>query len=76
MLEQWLVWERDLFFALNGSDFEWLDRVMWIYTGKMVWLPLAALILFLLFYPIRLSCLQAAFYPFPADASSRFRGSG
>ena len=49
MLEQWLVWERDLFFALNGSDFEWLDRVMWIYTGKMVWLPLAALILFLLF---------------------------
>ena len=50
MLEQWLVWERDLFFALNGSDFEWLDRVMWIYTGKMVWLPLAALILFLLFY--------------------------
>ena len=50
MLEQWLVWERDLFFALNGSDFEWLDRVMWIYTGKMVWLPLAVLILFLLFY--------------------------
>lgn len=50
MLERWLVWERDAFFALNGSDWAWLDRVMWICSGRLVWVPLAALILFLLFY--------------------------
>lgn len=43
MLEQLLVWERDAFFMLNGSDSAFLDRFMWIYSGKAVWLPLAFL---------------------------------
>ena len=50
MLEQWLVWERGVFFALNGSDYAWLDRVMWIYSGKLIWVPVAAFIIFLWFY--------------------------
>ena len=37
MLEQLLVWERDAFFMLNGSDSAFLDHFMWIYSGKAVW---------------------------------------
>ena len=41
MVEKILIYERDAFFALNGSDSAFLDRFMWIFTGKAVWLPLA-----------------------------------
>lgn len=41
MIEKILIYERDAFFALNGSDSAFLDRFMWIFTGKAVWLPLA-----------------------------------
>lgn len=50
MLEQLLVWERDAFFMLNGSDSAFLDRFMWIYSGKAVWLPLVFFILMVLCY--------------------------
>ena len=50
MLEQLLVWERDAFFLLNGSDSPFLDHFMWLYSGKVVWLPLALFILFVLCY--------------------------
>lgn len=50
MLERLLDYERGAFFLLNGSDSEYLDRFMWLYTGKVVWLPLAAFILILLIY--------------------------
>ena len=50
MLEQLLVWERDTFFMINGSDSAFLDRFMWIYSGKAVWLPLAFFILVVLCY--------------------------
>ena len=43
MVEKILIYERDAFFALNGSDSAFLDRFMWIFTGKAVWLPLAFL---------------------------------
>ena len=52
MLEQLLVWERDAFFMLNGSDSAFLDRFMWIYSGKAVWLPLAFFILVVLMQQI------------------------
>jgi undecaprenyl-diphosphatase len=39
-----------MFFMLNGSDSPFLDRFMWLYTGKVVWLPLAVFILFTLLY--------------------------
>ena len=50
MIEKILIYERDAFFALNGSDSAFLDRFMWIFTGKAVWLPLAVLILLVLIY--------------------------
>lgn len=50
MVEKILVYERDLFLALNGSDFAFLDRFMWIFTGKAIWLPLAFFILIVLLY--------------------------
>lgn len=50
MLEKVLIWERDAFIALNGSDSLFLDNFMWLYSGKSVWLPLAIFILFVLLY--------------------------
>ena len=50
MLERLLVWERDAFFLLNGSDSAYLDHFMWLYSGKVVWLPLAVFILVTLGY--------------------------
>ena len=50
MLEQLLVWERDAFFLLNGSNSPFLDHFMWLYSGKVVWLPLDLFILFVLCY--------------------------
>ena len=49
MVEKILIYERDAFFALNGSDSAFLDRFMWIFTGKAV-VPLAFLILLVLIY--------------------------
>lgn len=42
--------ERDLFFALNGSDSTFWDNTMWTFTGRFIWLPIMLLILFLFFY--------------------------
>lgn len=50
MLEKILVFEREAFFFLNGSNSSYLDNLMWFYTGKIVWLPLAIFILFILVY--------------------------
>lgn len=50
MLEQILVWERDLFLTLNGCHTPYWDEVMWLYSGKAVWLPLAVFIILVLAY--------------------------
>ena len=50
MVERILVYERDLFFLLNGSDSPFFDRFMWLLSGKVVWLPLAVFILWVLLY--------------------------
>lgn len=50
MIEKILLYERDAFLALNGSNYDFLDRFMWIFTGRIVWLPLAVLILLVLVY--------------------------
>ena len=54
MVEKILAYERDLFFMLNGSDSPFLDRFMWLFSGKAVWLPLAAFILIVLLYIVSL----------------------
>lgn len=50
MLERTLVWERDLFLTLNGCHTPYWDEVMWLYSGKMVWLPLAVFTILVLAY--------------------------
>ncbi|MCD7935741.1 MAG: phosphatase PAP2 family protein [Tannerellaceae bacterium] len=50
MLEDLLILERDAFLFFNGSESPFMDRFMWLYSGKQVWLPLAFFILFLLIY--------------------------
>lgn len=50
MLEKELAFERDAFFFLNGSNSSFLDSFMWLYSGKIVWLPLAVFILTVLVY--------------------------
>jgi undecaprenyl-diphosphatase len=50
MLERILDIERDAFLWLNGGHTPFWDSFMWLYSGKTVWIPAAALILFMLFY--------------------------
>lgn len=49
-VENLLPFERDLFFALNGSESIFFDNVMWTISGRLVWIPVYLLILFLFFY--------------------------
>lgn len=49
-VENLLPFERDLFFALNGSESVFLDNVMWTISGRLVWIPVYLFILFLFFY--------------------------
>jgi undecaprenyl-diphosphatase len=50
MLEKVLLYEHDAFLALNGSHSAFWDRFMWLYSGQMVWMPLAVLILVIAIY--------------------------
>ena len=50
MMEWTLPYERELFFFLNGGLPPFLDKFMWIYTGKWPWIFLLLVFLFLLFY--------------------------
>lgn len=49
-VEGLLPMERDLFFALNGSNSLFLDNMMWTISGRFIWIPLFLFILFLFFY--------------------------
>ncbi|HML65195.1 MAG TPA: phosphatase PAP2 family protein [Dysgonomonas sp.] len=50
MLEKILPYERELFFLINGSHTGFTDSIMWLYSGGVIWVPMAILILFLLVY--------------------------
>ncbi len=50
MVESLVNIERDAFLWLNGSDSFFLDKFMWLYTGKIIWIPLVLLILYIIFY--------------------------
>lgn len=52
MLEQVLLWERDLFLYINHTHTDFLDRMMWLFTGKSVWIPLILIVVFALVYKI------------------------
>ena len=51
-VEGLLPLERDLFFALNGSESLFLDNAMWTISGRLVGFPLYLFILFLFFYRV------------------------
>lgn len=46
-----LITEIDtkLFLTLNGMNIPWLDPTMWVLTGKFIWIPLYALLLWWLY---------------------------
>ena len=50
IVESWLPYERDLFFLLNGSNSVFLDNLMASVTGRWVWVPFYAFVLFVLFW--------------------------
>lgn len=50
LIDRFLPLERNLFFALNGSDSPFLDNLMWTYTRPIVWLPLFLFLIFMMFY--------------------------
>lgn len=45
MLERVLDYERGLFLFLNGGHTEFLDSFWWVFSGKVVWIPLALFII-------------------------------
>jgi len=51
IIEQLLEIERDTFLWLNGSGHcAFLDRFLWLFSGKLTWLPLAAFFVAALFW--------------------------
>lgn len=50
MLEKILPYEENLFFLINGSHSYPVDCIMWVYSGGVVWFPIAIFIVSLLVY--------------------------
>ena len=50
IVESWLPYERDLFFLLNGSNSVFLDNIMASVTGRWVWVPFYAFVLFVIWW--------------------------
>lgn len=50
MLEAMLSYERELFFHINGTHFQMLDYVMWIFSSTAIWTPLIVVFLFAFIY--------------------------
>lgn len=52
MLEKVLDYERELFLTLNGHHTDFWDNVMFMFSGKMIWIPLIIFIFIVLTYKI------------------------
>lgn len=50
ILENVLLWERDLFLKLNGSSSSLLDAMMWLFSGSIMWIPIAVFFIFTIAY--------------------------
>lgn len=48
-IDKLLPFERDIFFAVNGSESVLLDNAMWTYTGILTWVPMVVFILYIAF---------------------------
>lgn len=49
MLEQIIPYEENLFFLINGNHSYFMDCVMWLFSGSIIWIP-AALFLLIAMY--------------------------
>ena len=49
LIDTFLPLERNLFFALNGSDSVLIDNAMWTFTGVLTWVPMMLFILYIVF---------------------------
>ena len=49
MLEQLIEWDKAVFLFLNNTHTPFWDHFMWIYTGRLTWVPLILSLLFVLF---------------------------
>ncbi|MDN3671002.1 phosphatase PAP2 family protein [Echinicola jeungdonensis] len=47
MLETLKSWDEELFLFLNAQHVDWLDPIMYTLTGKYIWIPLYAFLVFL-----------------------------
>lgn len=50
MLERLIEIDKSVLLFFNGGHSAYLDKVMWIYSGKLIWLPLVLVILWAIFY--------------------------
>lgn len=59
IVESWLPYERNLFFALNGSDSAILDSIMWTISLSNIWFPFYIFVAFVVFFrtPVKQSVL-------------------
>lgn len=46
MLEKILPFEENLFYLINGSHTAFLDSMMWTFSGKIIWAPLALFVIY------------------------------
>ncbi|SBV99951.1 conserved hypothetical protein [uncultured Dysgonomonas sp.] len=53
LVERILPYERNLFLWLNDQHTSYWDVFMWIYSGKLVWLPLAIVAIGVFVYKIK-----------------------
>ena len=53
MLEKLFDYERELFLQLNGAHSLFGDQFMWLFSGKIAWIPVATFFLTVLFYANR-----------------------
>ena len=49
MLELLIEWDKAVFLFLNNTHTPFWDHFMWIYTGRLTWVPLILSLLFVLF---------------------------
>ncbi len=64
VVENLLPLERDLFFALNGSNSVLLDNIFWTFTGRYVWILLWLFLVVMFFFkmPRREGILASVFF--------------
>ena len=53
MLEKIIDYEHDLFLLINGSQSTFWDQFMWLFSGKIAWMPVSIFFITVLFYKNR-----------------------